>query len=151
MGRFLTDPDCIRQREYVNISAWHDKGYLGKGLSVFCDDVGGSHVAIVADIIRTILPKSTVYTGNIGYTQKAEEITSCNISCTETGERLPFDEFVGKYNISLINNSTDGGKAGQVLPIAEYMADKIKKHNLIFCGASGNGGDVSQNTLVLAL
>lgn len=57
---------------------------------------------------------------------------------------MPFDEFVEKYSINLLNNSTGGGKAGQILPIAEYIADKIKKHNLIFCGASGNGGDVSQ-------
>lgn len=71
MSMFLTDPDCVRQREYANIPAWHDKGYLGKGLSVFCDDVGGSHVAIVADIIQTILPKAAVYTGGIGYTQKS--------------------------------------------------------------------------------
>jgi hypothetical protein len=144
MGMFLTDADCIRQREYVNIPAWHEKGYLGQGLSVFCDDVGGNHVSIVADIIQTILPKARIYTGSIGYTQKSSEITDCTISCTETGERLPFDEFIKKYEINLINNSKDGGRGTEVLPIAKYMKDKIKEHNLIFCGAAGN--DAGQPT-----
>lgn len=144
MGMFLTDPDCVRQREYVNIPTWHEKGYTGEGLGVFCDDVGGGHAAIVADIIQTILPKAKVYTGSIGYTQKQGKITSCNIKCDEINETLPFDEFIEKYNIGLINNSTDGGKAGKILPIAEFMKNKIEKHNLIFCGASGNGGEVTQ-------
>ena len=144
MGLFLTDADCIRQRAYVNIPSWHDREYLGEGLNVFCDDVGGNHVAIVADIIQTILPKAKVYTGGIGYTQKQGTITSCNIKCDENKETLPFDEFIEKYNIGLINNSTDGGKAGKILPIAEFMKNKIKEHNLIFCGASGNGSEVTQ-------
>ena len=147
MSRFKTDPDCIKQRAYVNIPAWHDKGYLGDGLSVFCDDVGGSHVSIVADIIQVILPKAEIYTGSIGYIQKSGEITDCTISCTETGERLPFDDFIKKYNISLINNSKDGGRGPEVLPIAKYMKEKIKEHNLIFTGAAGN--DAGQPTTQL--
>ncbi|HHX36489.1 MAG TPA: hypothetical protein GX717_00735 [Clostridiaceae bacterium] len=132
------------QRKYVNIPEWHEKGYLGQGLSVFCDDVGGSHVAIVADIIQTILPKARVYTGGISYVQKNNAIASCTVNCRETNELLPFDEFVVKYDIGLINNSTDGGYADRILPIAEYMKDKIKKYNLIFCGAAGNGGALTQ-------
>ncbi len=145
MGLFLTDADCIRQREYVNIPAWHEAGYLGEGLSVFCDDVGGNHVAIVADIIQTILPKAKVYTGNIGYIQKGGEIAECNISCLETGELLPFDSFIQKYNINLINNSTGGNKRSVILPIALWMKEKIKKYNLIFCGSSGNTKGASSN------
>ncbi len=145
MSMFETDPDCIRQREYVNIPAWHEKMYSGEGLTVFCDDVGGNHVAIVADIIQTILPEAKVYTGSIGYVQKSGEIAECNISCLETGEFLPFDTFVRKYDINLINNSTGGNKRSVVLPIALWMKEKIKKYNLIFCGASGNTKGASSN------
>ena len=94
---------------------------------MFCDDVGGSHVAIVADIIQTILPKAKVYTGNIGYIQKNGEIAECNISCLETGELLPFDTFVRKYDINLINNSTGGNKNSAILPIALWMKGKNKR------------------------
>ena len=145
MGLFLTDADCIRQREYVSIPEWHSKGFLGDRLNVFCDDVGGNHVSIVADILQVILPKAKIYTGSIGYTQKSDIITDCTIWCDETQERLPFDEFVDKYEINLINNSKTGGEGAKVLPIAEYMSDKIKKHNLIFCGAGGNSSG-SQTT-----
>lgn len=141
MNMFLTDPDCIRQRAYVNIPAWHDKGYLGDGLSIFCDDVGGSHVAIVADIIQTILPKARVYTGGISYMQKSGKITECKIRCDETGEALPFDEFIEKYEINLINNSKGSPYKGRIQPIALYMKDKIKQYNLIMCGAGGNDAD----------
>ena len=44
----------------------------------------------------------------------------------------------------MINNSKGGGKGDKVMPIAVYMKKKIKDHNLIFCGAAGNGGDTSQ-------
>lgn len=138
MGLFQTDPDCIKQRAYVNIPSWHEKGYIGEGLSVFCDDVGGSHVAIVADIIQTILPKARIYTGGISYIQKSGQISECNIRCTETKETLPFDDFIERYEINLINNSKDTTYKGKVQPIALYMKDKIKQHNLIFCGAAGN-------------
>lgn len=146
MSMFLNDPDCIRQREYVNIPTWHEKGHLGEGLNVFCDDVGGGHVAIVRDIIRTILPKSTIYTGSISFTQSEGEIISCNIQCDETNETLPLDEFIEKYNINLLNNSKTGGKGTKVLPIAKYINERITKYNLIVCGSAGNdrGGETDQ-------
>ena len=84
MGLFETDKCCIDQRKYVNIPAWHNEGYLGQGLNVFCDDVGGNHTSIVVDIIQTILPKASIYTGNISYTTSGGVVSSCNINCTET-------------------------------------------------------------------
>lgn len=145
MGLFLTDADCIRQRKYVNIPAWHDKGYTGEGLGVFCDDVGGSHAERVAAIIQTILPKATVLTGSIGHSQKGGIVSDVNIACKETGELLSFDEFIKKHNINLINNSKGGNKRGVVTPIALWMQGKIKEHNLIFCGSSGNTKGASSN------
>lgn len=139
MGMFLTDADCIRQREYVNIPAWHKSGYKGKGLNIFCDDVSGNHVESVADIIQTILPEAKIYTGNIGYIEKGGVISQCSIRCNETGETIPFDDFIKKYSIDLINNSTDGGNGDTILPVAQYMKGKIKEHNLIFSGSAGNG------------
>lgn len=144
MSKFAIDENHIKQKVFVGIPNWHGKGLNGKGLTVFCDDVGGGHAGLVANTVRNVLPQARVLTGGIGYTQKQGEVTSCNIHCVETGEILPFDEFVVKHNVGLINNSTDGGKADKILPIALYMRDKIKEHNLIFCGASGNGGGVKQ-------
>ena len=136
MGMFLTDANCIAQRKYVNLPAW-DK-YDGNGLSIFCDDVGADHAPCVVDIIQTILPKAKVYSGNIGYQKIDDKILACIVSCKELGVTMAFDDFVTKYDISLINNSTDGGKGTTILPEALYMRDKIKQYNLIFCGCAGN-------------
>ncbi|MDF3000900.1 MAG: hypothetical protein K0Q48_1019 [Bacillota bacterium] len=148
MGRFVTDPECILQREFVNIPAWHKAGHTGKGLTVFCDDVQKNHHAeLVKDIVQTILPEARVLSGAIGYAwQDAESmepakkvIVDCAVRCTETAEVMRFDDFIKKYEVSLINNSTDGGSGTEILPQAVYMNQKIQEHNLIFCGAAGNG------------
>lgn len=138
MSKFLTEPECVDQREYANIPAWQQAGYTGKGLSVFLDDVDSNHVGVVGDIIQVILPDVKIYSGSIGYSQTGTEITNCMITCTETRETMPFDDFIKKYNISMINNSTNGGDGDTIMPIAKFMKEKIKKYNLIFCGASGN-------------
>ena len=136
MGMFLTDANCINQRKFVNLPSW-DK-YDGEGISIFCDDAGGDHAECTKDIVQTILPKAKVYTGNIGYQKITDKILACLITCKETGQTLQFDDFVKKYGIQLINNSTDGGKGTEILPEAAYMKEKIKQYNLIMCGAAGN-------------
>lgn len=137
MGAFLTDSACITQRKYVNLPAW-DK-YDGSGISVFHDDAGDkNHIGNCKDIIQTLLTKAKVYSGTINYIQDGQNITQCNISCIETKETLSFDNFITKYNISLINNSTTGGSGEEILPIALYMKEKITKYNLIMCGSAGN-------------
>lgn len=133
------DKDFEKQLNYAGIPAWHEKGYKGKGITVFMDDVGGSHVANTAGVVvRTILPEAEIYTGGIEYTIKNGVVESCSIRCDETGESLPFDDFIKKYNVKLLNNSTDGGN-GKDGPNAVYMAKKIKEHNLIMTGSAGNG------------
>lgn len=139
MGRFSTDPDCIKQREYLNIPPWHKAGYLGQGLTVFCDDNSPDHRAIVADMIQTILPQAKVLTGIISNNVDHGAVTDCQVFCYETNETLSFDDFIKKHNVNMINNSTTGGKGAVILPEAVYMEEKIKEHNLVFCGAAGNG------------
>ena len=58
---------------------------------------------------------------------------------------MDFDDFIIKYNVSQINNSTDGGKNNSDSPMAKYMRGKIKQHNLIGTGAFGNMGDMPTN------
>lgn len=143
MGMFLTDPGCVAQRKYVNLSAW-DK-YDGDGLVIFHDDAGDeNHIGCCKDILHTLLPKATVYSGGIGYSVSDGLVSECHISCSETKETLSFDDFVTKYGVSLINNSTDGGDSTKILPIALYMKGKINQYNLIMTGAYGNGGHTTQ-------
>lgn len=133
------DKDFEKQIEYVGIPAWHEKGYKGKGITVFMDDVGGNHVVNTAEVVvKTILPEATVYTGGIEYEIKNDAVESCSIRCDETGESLPFDEFIKKYNVKLLNNSTDGGNRKDG-PNAVYMAKKIREHNIIMTASAGNG------------
>lgn len=139
MGYFETDERSRWQREYVNIPSWHTHGYLGEGLTIFHDDLGNTaHNGACVDMMQTILPLSKIYSGGIGGSTNKGVITECTIRCNETGEFLPFDEFITKYNISQINNSTDGGKNDSNSPWAVYMRGKIKEHNLIGTGAFGN-------------
>ena len=135
MSGFLTDENCIAQREFVGIPAWHEAGYLGEGVNVFCDDAGGSHAESVADIFRVGLPKANVYTGHINYNGEF------SINCKETKEyNVPFDEFVEKYKIKIINNSVKDkpNVEGIYTEEAIAMKEKIKEHNLLFFGAAGN-------------
>lgn len=138
MSMFQTDPDCISQREYVNIPEWHKAGFTGRGINVFCDDVGGNHAENVKEIIQVILPDAIIYTGSINYIKDNDGIKECKIYCQELGYAMTFDDFVETQKINLINNSTTGGDGERILPIAEYMKDKIKQYNLIMCGAGGN-------------
>lgn len=139
MGYFKTDPECIRQRTYVNIPSWNDKGYTGKGLTIFHDDIGNNgHGGACADIIKTILPDAKVLSGSISSNSLNNTITECNIYCNETNESLPFEDFIVKNNVSQINNSTTGGNNDNNSAMAIYMRDMIKKYNLIGTGAFGN-------------
>lgn len=52
MTKFTTDLECIRQREYVGIPAWHIAGHWEKGKVIFCDDVSGNIADCVADIVQ---------------------------------------------------------------------------------------------------
>lgn len=139
MGLFLTDEKCIRQRQYVNIPQWHEAGYKGKELTIFHDDVNDTHSECCVDIIQTILPEARVLSGRIENMQRNNEITSCNIYCNETEECLPFDDFITKYDISQINNSTSS-RANDNLhtPVAKYMREKITRYNLLCTGSAGN-------------
>lgn len=139
MGLFLTDEKCIKQRAYVNIPEWHEAGYLGQGLTIFHDDVNETHSECCVDIIQTILPAARVLSGRIGNHQKDNQVISCTVYCNETDERLPFEDFIEKYDVSQINNSTSG-RANDNLetPIARYMGERIKQYNLLCTGAAGN-------------
>jgi hypothetical protein len=145
MGLYATDPKCIKQQEFVNIPAW-DR-YTGKGITIFHDDkevsLYDAHAAACKDIIQTILPEARVLTGRIDYSSKNNEVTHCTITCAETKETLPFDEFVTKYDVSQINNSTDGGNGNPDSPIARYMRQKIKQYNLFCTGSAGNFGSLN--------
>jgi hypothetical protein len=140
MGYFLTHEGSIRQRKYISIPKWHEKGYKGKGIAVFHDDVEASHSEACVDIIQTILPEARVLSGGISYATKGGEVASCNVRCTETKETLPFDEFIQKHNVTQINNSTTGSSTPAMV---EYLKEKIKQYNLFCTGSAGNSGDVS--------
>lgn len=141
MGRFSTDAECVAQMQFVNAPKWIAAGYTGKGQTVFLDDVVSNpgHIATSKDVIQSLLPDIRILSGRINFASKSNMITSVSVHCIETGEQLPFDEFVTKYNVGLINNSTDGGNGTEVLPHALWMRDKIKQYNLIVTGAAGNG------------
>lgn len=139
MGVFLIDPRCIKQREICNIPSWHEHGYLGEGLVIFHDDLGDtSHNDVCVDIIHTILPKAKIYSGSIGSYSKDGVIQSCTIRCNETGEYMPFEDFIVKYKVNQINNSTTGGHNNNDSPMAVYMREMIRKYNLIGTGSFGN-------------
>lgn len=137
MGYFETSLSCINQRKYVNIPAWHEHGFTGKGLTIFHDDLGKtSHNQNCVDIIQTILPDARVLSGSISCSTANGELTECFIYCNETEERLPFEDFIEKYDVSQINNSTTSSKVN--LAVVEYMKSMIQKHNLFCTGALGN-------------
>ncbi len=139
MGLFLTDPRCIRQRAFVNVNAWMDAGIAGKGLTIFHDDIDKTHSECCVDIIRTILPAARVLSGSISYKTEKHEVTECTIACRETGERMVFSDFIEKYDVSQINNSTSGRASDDLdTPIARYMRDMIRKYNLFCTGSAGN-------------
>ena len=54
MGMFLIDTNCKKQREYVGIPNFHNKGYLGEGLVILHDDLeeNSSHSECCVDIIQ---------------------------------------------------------------------------------------------------
>jgi len=140
MGKFLNDPDCVNQMNFVNARAWISAGYTGKGQTVFLDDITDvGHVATSKDIIQSLLPDIRILSGRINFAMKSKVITAVTVDCAETDEILPFDDFIQKYKVGLINNSTNGGNGTEVLPHAVWMRDKIREHNLIVTGAAGNG------------
>ena len=127
--------------QFVNAPAWIAAGYTGKGQTVFLDDKATDlgHIATSKDIIQSLLPDIRILSGRLNFATKSSVVTSVTAQCNETGELLPFDDFVIKYGVGLINNSTGGGNGTEVLPHAIWMRDKIKQYNLIVTGAAGNG------------
>ena len=127
--------------KYVNAPAWIAAGYTGDSQVVFLDDKAGDsgHIATSRDILTSYLPNITVLSGRINFSMKSNVITSVTVTCNETAETIPFDDFIIKNGVTLINNSTDGGNGTDILPQAVWMQEKIKQYNLIVSGAAGNG------------
>lgn len=139
MGLYLTDPNCIKEREIVGLPAW-DK-YDGEGITIFHSDIyNDGHCAYCKDIHQVILPKARILSGLINHSSNNTGITSCTIKCFETEESLPFEEFIVKYNVSQINNSTGADDNGDDMqsPLSDYMNKMIAKYNLFCTGAAGN-------------
>ena len=133
------DAEFKKQMEYCNIPAWHDKGYKGKGITVFMDDVTErNHCQLTKMVVETILPEATVVTGTINANIDSV-VTNASITCHETDECIPFDEFINKYNVAIINNSKDGGTHDTNNPKAVWLRQMRDKHNLILTASAGNG------------
>lgn len=133
--------DFEKQLEYCNVPAWRKKGWVGEGITVFCDDVGGGHAANVANVIQTILPSAKVLTGSVGVRIKSGIVQGANIHCEQTGETLPFKEFIRKYNVRIINNSKDGGDHDKDSPKAVWLREMRDKYNLVLTCSAGNADE----------
>lgn len=143
-GYFLVEANSIRQREYVNINQWHDAGYTGKGLTILQDDTGNTmHSYNCQDIIQTILPDAKVIRGLISGRTNSQGVVEASVTHYNNGHiKMSFDEFIVKYNVTMINNSKNGGKGNADSDWSVWMKRKIKEYNLIGFGAAGNGGDI---------
>ena len=56
---------------------------------------------------------------------------------------MKFDDFIKKYNISMINNSTTGGNGDSNSEWSVWMNQKIMEHGLIGFGAAGNNNGIT--------
>lgn len=139
MSAFKEKEEYYRLREIVGIENWHQVGYQGKGLSIFCDDVGGNHAEGVVNILEVILPKAQIYSGRICYHIQYGAVVKSMIMCDTTGEAMPFDDFIEKYRIKLINNSTTGSLGAVISPVGAFMKTRITRYNIIMTGSAGNG------------
>ncbi len=146
-GYFVSDSNSIRQREMVNINTWNEAGYTGKGLTVLHDDTGDTmHSLNCAAILQTILPDARILRGSISGISDKNGVADAYVNCYTTNEtRVPFDEFIQKYDVSLINNSTADGDGNTESRWAVYMREKIKEYNLVCLGAAGNEGKMTNN------
>ena len=72
-------------------------------------------------------------------------VTYCNVISKTTKETIPFDDFVKKYKINGINNSTSGRSKTYPTPIAKFMQEKIKEYNLFCTGSAGNTEEHQNN------
>lgn len=138
MGLYEIDENCIRQRRYCNIDTWVDAGYTGKGLNIMHDDVNATHSECCVDMMQTILPDAKFYETTIGYLIQNNEGLSCTVNCWTTQESMPFDRFIKKYGINMINNSTSVKSSNTIRPTARHMQEKIKEYNLFCTGSAGN-------------
>lgn len=144
-GFFLVDSNSIKQREMVNINQWNTAGYTGKGITILHDDTGDTmHSLNCADIIQTILPDARVLRGSISGTTSNEGGVEASVTCYTTGDDdMPFDDFIEKYNVNLINNSTAGSDSDSESRWSSFMREKIEQYNLVCFGAAGNKGKMS--------
>lgn len=143
MGLFEWNQGCIAQREYVNIPAWHKAGYIGEGISVFCDDADRVHAESVADIVQTILPDARVMYGNISYKSEKGH-AELYAKLKNSSKSIPLEEFIAINDISLINNSTGLNRdtaAGGITPAQAELKKILDKYNVIMTGAAGNDAD----------
>ena len=146
MSAFKEKQEYKKLRNITGIDRWHHAGYLGQGLHIFCDDVGGNHVDRVVDILEVIVPKAKILTGRIGYHSKNGAVIESLVRCDTTGEIMAFDDFIKKYQIKLINNSTTGIQGPVVSPAGAIMRTRIKRNKLIMTASAGNGYGQPINT-----
>lgn len=130
--------DFIKELEYCNIPLRHTK-YKGEDITVFCDDVSGNHSQLVKGVVEGLLPQAKVYTGSLNFETVNNVVKSVNVLCNETKELIPFEDFIRKYNVRLVNNSKNGGNHDKNSPKAVYLRAIRDKYNLVITGSAGNG------------
>ncbi|QOX65058.1 S8/S53 family peptidase [Anoxybacterium hadale] len=146
MSAFEQQLEYVKLRHMTGIDRWHDAGYLGQDLKIFCDDVGGKHVEHVVDILEVIVPEAEILTGKIGYRIRYGSVVESFVHYDKTGETIDFDNFMKRHEIRLINNSTTGSGGPAVSPIGAFMRTKIDQYNIIMTASAGNGYGQPINT-----
>lgn len=131
-----------QQNDYCGVTHWHEKGYTGKGVTVWnCEKQNDSHGKGTALRILDAAPECNLVTGTISMTvSRGVEVTQCGVY-DDAGKYHQIDDWITENNVRVITCSLENMFKDTGTVVGDFWKGLADKYGLIIINSAGNDGN----------
>lgn len=123
------------QKDFGNVTAWHEAGITGKGIVVWNTEGSGNHAEIVSRRVWDAAPDAKIIAASLEMAYNNKEIHYAHV--TYNGVKYEVEDFIEKFNVRIITRSIGGGtERGRAA--SKFWAELRDKYKLVFFNSAGN-------------
>ena len=122
-----------KEKDYCNITKYHEQGYKGKGITILNHENKTGHANMTNSIIKEIAPEATLINAEVSAVTMNGELKSFVFLIN--GERLTPQEMYDKYHPDIMSVSFIGHNC-----LKEEALKPMVDNGLLICCATGNKG-----------
>lgn len=136
--------DIVKEHnEYCGVTAWHEKGFTGKGITVWnCEKTTSDHGIQSFKRVLDSAPDANVIAGTISMTvaKGGKEVTKCGVF-DDNGNYHEINDWITKNNVKIITCSLYNMFKDTGTTEGDFWKSLIDKYGLIIVNCAGNDGN----------